>query len=151
MPPPSYKPPIHYPQRLAKSKTEGQFRKFVELLKQLNITIHFTEAITQIPLYAKFLKEILSNKNKLEDDETMTLNAECSAIIQSNMPPKLKDPGSFSLPCVIGKFIIDRTLCDLGDSVSLMSLSIYERLKLGELRPTKMSLQLADHSVKYPI
>lgn len=56
MPPPPYKPPIPYPQRLAKSKTEGQFRKFVELLKQLNITIPFTKAITQMPSYAKFLK-----------------------------------------------------------------------------------------------
>lgn len=67
------------------------------------------------------------------------------------MPPKLKDPGNFSIPCVIGKFVIDRALCDLGASVSLMPLSIRERLKLGELRPTRMSLQLAYCSVKYPI
>src|SRR4051812_11480585 len=95
VPPPPYKPPIPYPQRLANSRTEAQFKRFVELLKQLNITIPFTEAITEMPLYAKFLKEILSNKKKLEDNETVTLTAECSAIIQNNMPPKLKDPGSF--------------------------------------------------------
>ncbi|XP_050909182.1 uncharacterized protein LOC127122952 [Lathyrus oleraceus] len=130
VPPPPYKPPIPYPQRLAKSKTEGQFRKFVELLKQLNITIPFTEAITWMPSYAKFLKEILYNKKKLEDDETLTLNAECSAIIQNNMPAKLKDPGSFFISCVIGKFVIDKPLCDLGASVSSMPLSICERLKL---------------------
>ena len=65
VPPPPYKPPIPYPQRLTKSKNEGQFKKFVELLKQLNVTIPFTEAITQMPSYAKFLKEILSNKKKL--------------------------------------------------------------------------------------
>ncbi|XP_050915724.1 uncharacterized protein LOC127130801 [Lathyrus oleraceus] len=81
----------------------------------------------------------------------MTLNAECSVIIQNNMPLKLKDPDSFSIPYVIGKFVIDITLCDLGASVSLMPLSICKRLKLGELRPTRMSLQLSDHSVKYPI
>ncbi|XP_050877050.1 uncharacterized protein LOC127080800 [Lathyrus oleraceus] len=140
MPPPPYKPPIPYPQRLSMSKIEGQFRKFVELLKQLNITIPFTEAITQMPSYAKFLKEILSTKKKLEDDKTVTLNTECSAIIQNDMPPKLKDPGSFSIPCVIGKFVIDQSLCNLGASVSLIPLSIYERLKLRELRPTRMSL-----------
>ncbi|XP_050884536.1 uncharacterized protein LOC127087652 [Lathyrus oleraceus] len=151
VPPPPYEPPTPYPQRLAKSKIEGQLRKFVELLKQLNITIPFTEAITQMPSYAKFLKEILSNNKKLEDDETMTLNIECSAIIQNNMPPKLRDPGIFSIPCVIGKFVIDKALCDLGASVCLMPLPIYERLKLGELRPTRVSLQLADHSIKYPI
>ncbi|XP_050914884.1 uncharacterized protein LOC127129803 [Lathyrus oleraceus] len=98
-----------------------------------------------------FLKEILSNKKKLEDDERMTLNTECSAIIQNNMPPKLKDSGSVSLPCVIGKFVIDKDLCDLGASVSLMPHSICERLKFGDLRPTRMSLQLANHSVKYHI
>ncbi|XP_045802530.1 uncharacterized protein LOC123896150 [Trifolium pratense] len=150
-PPPPYKPPIPYPQRFEKSKSVGQFKKFVELLKQLNITIPFTEAITQMPSYAKFLKEILTNKKKIEEEETVMLTAECSAILQNNMPPKLKDPGSFSIPCVIGKYVIDRALCDLGASISLMHMPICEKLKLGELRPTKMSIQFADRSVKYPL
>ncbi|XP_050875110.1 uncharacterized protein LOC127078720 [Lathyrus oleraceus] len=92
MPLPPYKPLIPYPQSLVKSQNEGQFKKFVELLKQLNITIAFTEAITQMPSYAKFLKGILSNKKKLEDDETIMLTTECSTIIQNNMLPKPKDP-----------------------------------------------------------
>ncbi|XP_050919113.1 uncharacterized protein LOC127136618 [Lathyrus oleraceus] len=102
-----------------------------------------------MPSYAKFLKEILSNKKKLKDDETVMLTTECSAIIQNNMPHKLKDPGSFSIPCVIRKFIIDITLCDLGAIVSLMPLSTCEKLNLGKLRPTKMSLQLANRSTKF--
>ena len=102
--------------------------------------IPFLEAITQIPSYAKFLKEILSNKKKLEDNETLMLTTKCSALFQNNMPPKLKDPGSFSISCVIGKFVIDRDLWDLGASVSLIPLSICEKLKLGELRPMRMSL-----------
>ncbi|XP_050901371.1 uncharacterized protein LOC127108054, partial [Lathyrus oleraceus] len=130
-----YKPPIPYPQRLVKTKDVGQFRKFVDLLKQLNVTIPFTEAITQMPSY---------------DSETVTLPAECSAIIQ-NMPPKLKDPGSFSIPCHIGKFVIDKALCDLGAGISVMPLSICKKLEMGELRPTKMSVQLADRSIKYPV
>ncbi|XP_050889476.1 uncharacterized protein LOC127094726 [Lathyrus oleraceus] len=104
-----------------------------------------------MPSYAKFLKEILSNKKKLEDEEIVMLTVECSAIIQNNMPHKLKDPGSFSIPCVIKKFIIDKALCDLGASVSLMPLSTCEKLNLGELRPTKTSLQLDDRSVKFPV
>ncbi|XP_050919008.1 uncharacterized protein LOC127136504 [Lathyrus oleraceus] len=104
-----------------------------------------------MPSYAKFLKEILSNKKKLEDDETVILTVECNAIIQNSIPHKLKDPGSFSIPCVIGTFIIDKALCDLGASVSLMPLSTCEKLNLGELRPTKISLQLADRSVKFPV
>ncbi|XP_050890836.1 uncharacterized protein LOC127096293 [Lathyrus oleraceus] len=104
-----------------------------------------------MPSYSKFLKGILSNKKKLEDDETVTLTTKCSAIIQNNMPPKLKDPGRFSILCVIGKFIIDKALCDLGASVSLIPLSTCEKLNLRELRPTKMSLQLADRSIKFPV
>jgi hypothetical protein len=104
-----------------------------------------------MPSYAKFLKEILTNKKIIEDDETVTLTAECSAILQSQMPPKLQDPGSFSIPCVIGKYVIDRAINDLGASISLMPIAICEKLKLGELRPTRMSNQFADCSVKYPL
>lgn len=66
------------------------------------------------------------------------------------MSPKLKDLGSFLIPYVMGKYVIDKALCELGASVSLMSLSIYERINLGELKPTKIYLQLDDQSVKYP-
>ncbi|XP_050893955.1 uncharacterized protein LOC127100728 [Lathyrus oleraceus] len=95
-------------------------------------------------------EKILSNKKKLKDDKIVILTAECSAIIQNNMPPKLKGPGSFSIPRVIEKFIIDKAICDLGAIFSLMPLSTCEKLNLGELRPTKISLQLADRSVKFP-
>ncbi|XP_045791275.1 uncharacterized protein LOC123885979 [Trifolium pratense] len=148
---PRTKNPAMQPNSDKTTEKERQFKKFVELLQKLNITIPFTEAITQIPSYAKFLKDILTNKKKIEEEETVMLTAECSSILQNNMPPKLKDPGSFSIPCVIGKHVIDRALCDLGASISLMPMPIYEKLKLGELRPTKMSIQFADRSVKYPL
>ncbi|XP_050875608.1 uncharacterized protein LOC127079243 [Lathyrus oleraceus] len=151
VPPPPYKPKIPYPQRLVKYMNEGHFKKFIELLKQLHVTIPFTEAITQMHSYAKFLKKILSNKKKLKDDEMMTLTIECNTIIQNNMPPKLKDPGSFSIPCIIGRFFIDKELCDLGASISLMPLSVCKKLKLGDLRPTMISFQLVDRFVKYPV
>ncbi|XP_017239462.1 uncharacterized protein LOC108212248 [Daucus carota subsp. sativus] len=104
-----------------------------------------------MPLYAKFMKQVLSNRKKLEAVVTISLNEECSAVIQRNIPPKLKDPGSFSLPCTIGKVGVKRALCDLGASVSLMPYSIYKRLGLGELKKTRISLQLADRTIKYPL
>ncbi|KAJ8765482.1 hypothetical protein K2173_014604 [Erythroxylum novogranatense] len=104
-----------------------------------------------MPSYAKFLKEILSNKRKLEEHETVALTIECSTAIQNKLPPKLKDLGSFSIPCQIGKITIERALCDLGSSVSLMPLSLCRKLDLGELTPTTVSLQLADRSVKYSV
>ncbi|XP_004517057.1 uncharacterized protein, partial [Cicer arietinum] len=99
--------------------------------------------------YAKFLKEILSNKRKLDDNEAISLTEECSAIIQNKLPPKHKDPGSFSIPCVIGDMSFERALCDLGVSVSLMPLSVCKKLDVGELKPTNISLQLANRSIKY--
>ncbi|XP_057998623.1 uncharacterized protein LOC110663240 [Hevea brasiliensis] len=73
-----------------------------------------------MPSYAKFLKEILSNKRKLEDYETVALTEECSTILQNKLSPKLKDPESFSIPYFTGNMNIDKAFCDLGASVSLM-------------------------------
>ena len=70
--------------------------------------------------YAKFLKDIISNKRKLEKFEIVKLNEECSTILQNKLPPKLKDPGSFSIPCTIGEINFDKVLCDLGASINLM-------------------------------
>ncbi|KAL0345390.1 UNVERIFIED_CONTAM: hypothetical protein Sradi_4370300 [Sesamum radiatum] len=69
---------------------------------------------------------------------------------QNKLPPKLKDPGSFSIPCTIGNTNFDKALCDLGASVNLMPYSIFEKLGMHELTPTIITLQLADRSIKYP-
>jgi len=104
-----------------------------------------------MPSYAKFLKEILSNKIKLEGHKTVASIEECSMAIQNMLPANLKDLGTFSIPCLIGNVPIDHALCDLGTSVSLMPLSMCKILELGEIRLTTIFLQLADHSVKYPV
>ena len=129
---PPYRPPVPFPQRLAESRLNEQFGKFIQVLKQLHITIPFTEALTQMPTYAKFIKDILSNKRSLEGSETVKLTEQCSAILRNDLPPKLEDPGKFSIPCTIGKANIKQALCDLGASVSLMPRSIYERLGIGD-------------------
>lgn len=149
--PPPYRPPVPFPQRLAKPKADQKFSKFLEILKKLHINIPFTDALTQMPSYAKFLKEILSKKREVETCETVALTEECSALLQNKLPPKLKDPGSFSKICLIGNASFDKALCDLGASVSLMPHSVYEKLGIGEIKPTRMSLQLADRSVRLPL
>jgi len=103
-----------------------------------------------MPLYAKNLKDILSKKRKIEDDETISLTRECSNVIQKKLPPKLEDHSSFSIPCVIGKETIEKAMCDLGASVSLFPLSLFKRFGIGELKPTRMTLQLVDRSIIYP-
>ena len=142
--PPPYVPSVPFPQRLVKAKLDKQFKKFLEVFKKLHINIPFADALAQMPSYAKFMKEILSKKRKLEEFETVALTEECSAILQKKLPPKLKDPGSFCIPCTIGQCNFERALCDLGASVNLMPLSVYRKLGLGEVKPTTVSLLLAD-------
>ena len=74
-------PLISYPQRLKKNKLDKQFTKFMEVLKKMHINIHFPNALEQMPNYAKFLKDILSNKIRLSDYKTINLTEECSAIL----------------------------------------------------------------------
>ena len=81
----------------------------------------------------------------------MALTEGCSVMIQNKLPTKLKDHDSFFVYCLIGNACIDIALSDLGSSVRLMPLSMYEKLDLGEMRPTTITLQFADHSVKYPM
>ena len=142
--------PVPYPQRLKKHKLDKQFTKFMDVFKKLHINIPFSDALEQMPSYVKFMKDILSQKRILADFETVNLTEECSAILQRKLPQKLKDPGSFTIPCTIGNAIFERALCDLGASINLMPLSIFKRLGLGEARPTTVTLQLADRSLKHP-
>ncbi|XP_021773639.1 uncharacterized protein LOC110737615 [Chenopodium quinoa] len=93
----SYVPKVPFPQRLAQAKLEKN-------------------AISAIPSYAKFLKYMLSNKKKLEENATVALTAECSAILQNTLPKKFGDPGSYSIPVKLGDIEINRALCDLDAS-----------------------------------
>ena len=71
--PPPFKPKIPFPQRFAKSKLDEQFKKFIEMMNKIYIDVPFTDVLTQMPTYAKFLKEILSKKRKIEESETVNL------------------------------------------------------------------------------
>ena len=103
-----------------------------------------------MPRYAKFLKDLLSNKTKLEEISIITIGAGCSAILQNKQLKKLKDPGSFTIPCLIGDLPVEKALADLGASINLMPYSLFKKLGLGEPKPTQMSLQLANWLVKCP-
>ncbi|XP_020204611.1 uncharacterized protein LOC109789952 [Cajanus cajan] len=104
----------------------------------------------QMPTYARFMKELLTKKRKVLEEETMELEAGCSAIIQKSLPQKSRDPGSFTLPVSIGNLSVGKALLDLGASINLMSLSMLKKIGEVEVRPTRMTLQLADRSIKLP-
>ena len=110
----------------------------------------FTEVVIQMPLYAKFLKDILSKKRKIVEEGFVNLTATCSALMKKELPEKIKDPGSFTIPCIIEGVEIQKALCDSGDSINLMPLSVAKQLSLGELIPTTITLQMADRSMVKP-
>ena len=103
-----------------------------------------------MPNYAKFLKEILSKKNKIDGEGIVNLTATCSAVIQRSLPEKMKDPGSFTIPCSIGNYEFKKALCDSRANINFMPLSVVQRLRLGELAPTTIVLQMADRSMAQP-
>ncbi|KAJ9546995.1 hypothetical protein OSB04_019538 [Centaurea solstitialis] len=118
--------------------------------KQLHINIPLVEALESMPSYAKFLKDIMSKKKRITKYETVALTEGCSALLTNKLPPKQKDPGSFTIPCSIGGKEVGKALCDLGASINLTPLSIFMILGIGKARPTTVTLQLADKSIAYP-
>ncbi|KAJ9536230.1 hypothetical protein OSB04_un000596 [Centaurea solstitialis] len=141
---------LPFPQRVKPQNVDDQFKKFLDVFKQLHINIPLVEALEQMPSYVKFLKDILNKKRRLGEFETVALTKECSALLTDKIPQKLKDPGSFTIPCSIGGKEVGHALCDLGASINLMPLSIFKKLGFGEARPTTVTLQLADRSIAYP-
>ena len=114
------------------------------------MNIPFIYALCRMPIYPMFLKENLSKKGEIDEHETVTLGEECGDVVPNKLSPKLNDPSSFFIPCLIRNVSIDRTLCDLSSNLSLMPCSIIKKLDIGEVRPTNISLQLAGCSIKYP-
>ncbi|XP_015159080.1 uncharacterized protein [Solanum tuberosum] len=118
---PQKKLPPPFTQRLKKQNEDECFGKFLSLLKQ-----RFTEY------------------------KTVALTEKCSSRIQNKLPKKLKDPGSFTVQITIGQSVHARELCDLGESINLMPLSLYLKLGLGSPKRTTVILQLADRSIARP-
>ncbi|GJS89646.1 reverse transcriptase domain-containing protein [Tanacetum coccineum] len=124
-------PPIPFPNRLKKEKEKELFQKFLRNLQQLHINIPLIEALEQMPKYAKFMKDLLLKKGMGSEASKIILNEQCSAIILNKVPPKEKDPGGFTIPCVIGQSGVTKALADLRACISLMPYLIFLRLNLG--------------------
>ncbi|XP_061362103.1 uncharacterized protein LOC133305876 [Gastrolobium bilobum] len=103
-----------------------------------------------MPVYAKFMKGLLSNRHKLREMETVALTEESSVVIKKGLSSKVKDPGRFSISYTIRNVKVGRALCDLGVIVNLMPLSFAQSSEITEIKSTLMSLQFADRSIKMP-
>ena len=78
----------------SKKNKEHYFKHFLEIFKGLDMTMSFGEALQQMPLYTKFMKEILTKKGKYIDSENIMVGGYCSVVTQRKLPEKFKDPGS---------------------------------------------------------
>ena len=101
-------------------------------------------------LYSKFLKDLLTKKGKYIHSDNIMVEGNCSVVIQRIFPPKYNDLGSVTIPCSIGVVLVGKTLIDLGASINLMPLSMCRRIGELEILPTRMTLQLTDHSITRP-
>uniref|UniRef100_A0A2N9FMY2 Reverse transcriptase/retrotransposon-derived protein RNase H-like domain-containing protein n=1 Tax=Fagus sylvatica TaxID=28930 RepID=A0A2N9FMY2_FAGSY len=100
--------------------------------------------------YAKVIKNLCTVKKKHHLKKTAFFTKQVSVIIQHKVPPKYKDPGSPTISCTIGEYLVELALLDLGASINLLSFTIYQQMGLGDLKPTSITLQLADRSVRTP-
>ncbi|KAK8593454.1 hypothetical protein V6N12_045535 [Hibiscus sabdariffa] len=144
------RPPPPFPQRLKKQKQDYQFKKFFDILKQVHINLPLVEALQQMPNYAKFLKDMVTRKKHIEEFETAAATETCLALMHNKVPAKKTDTGSFTIECFIGHNYPTKALCDPGASINLMPKSVFQKLGIGEAKPTIVMLQLAYHSYVQP-
>jgi hypothetical protein len=123
-PPRSFVPKAPYPKRLQVPKKGEKFEDILEVFKQVQINIPFLDAIQQIPSYAKFLKDLITMKRKMNVPKKAFLIEQVSSILQCKLPIKYKDLGCPTITCMIGVSQIERALLDLGTSSNLLHYSV---------------------------
>nr|GEU78539.1 reverse transcriptase domain-containing protein [Tanacetum cinerariifolium] len=148
------KPNIPYPSRLndqkLREKATNQIEKFFQIFHDLHFDISFADALLLMPKFASTIKSSLTNNDKLFKLAKVPLNENCSAMLLKKLPENLGDPGEFLIPCDFSGMDVCHALADLDASINLMPLSIWKKLSLPELTPTRMTIELADRSITRP-
>ena len=142
--------PPPFPQALRKKKNSVNQTEMLEVLRQVKVNIALLDMIKQVPTYAKFLKDLCTVKRGFNVSKKAFLTEQVSAIIECKTPVKYKDPRCPTISVNIGGISVEKALLDLGASVNLLPYSMYKQLGLGELKPTSITLSLADRSIKIP-
>ncbi|KAM2312315.1 hypothetical protein ACFXTH_022734 [Malus domestica] len=143
-------PDVPFPSRFLQSKNEEEAKDVLETFRKVQVNIPLLDAIKQIPKYAKFLKKLCTTRKRFREKEVVHVSENVSAMLQRKLPPKCKDPGSFTIPCVIGNTRFDSAMLDLDASINVMPYSVYASMNLGELKNDGVIIQLADRYNAYP-
>ncbi|GJZ08735.1 putative reverse transcriptase domain-containing protein [Tanacetum coccineum] len=141
-----------------RASTDAAIRNQGASIKTLEIQIGQMSKVLQERRYGSLASSTEANPRDQVKSISTTIEADSYLIrpyseashINNSIPRKEKDPGSFTLPCLINNVFFNNTLVDLGASVSVMPLSTYLNLGLGELAHTKLTVEIVDRTVKYP-
>ncbi|XP_023745769.1 uncharacterized protein LOC111893924 [Lactuca sativa] len=125
-------------------------KEILDTFRKVEVNIPLLDAIKQILRYAKFLKELCTNKRKLKGNKKISMNENASAVLQRKLPPKCKDPEMFTVPCKIGDVTFSSVMIDLGASINAMPYSVYKSLNVRPLSETGVIISLADKSSVFP-
>ncbi|GKB74903.1 reverse transcriptase domain-containing protein [Tanacetum coccineum] len=151
---PRTKTTLPYPSRVTKEKVREKddllALKFMEIFRNLHFELSFADALLHMPKFAPMFRKLLNNKDKILELTKTPVNENCSAVILKTFPEKLGDPGRFLIPCDFPELDECLALADLGASINLMPLSVFEKLNLQRLTKTRMILELADRSTSTP-
>nr|GEZ22270.1 reverse transcriptase domain-containing protein [Tanacetum cinerariifolium] len=143
-------PSIPTPKKVVEQETEETTDKEKSNFQGSNAHIYFVDDLLLMPKFASTIKSFLTNKDKLFELAKIPLNENCSTMLLKKLPEKLGDPGKFLIPCDFPRMDVCHALADLDASINLMPLSIWKKLSLPELTPTRMTLELADRSITHP-
>ncbi|GJZ72802.1 reverse transcriptase domain-containing protein [Tanacetum coccineum] len=141
---------IQPPEEKLREKDDLLALKFMEMFRNLHFELSFADALLYMPKFAPMFRKLLNNKDKIIDLIKTPVNENCSAVILKKFPEKLGDPGRFLIPCDFPEMDECLALADLGASINLMPLSVWEKLNLPDLTKTRMILELADRTISTP-
>ncbi|GKD70121.1 hypothetical protein Tco_1324211 [Tanacetum coccineum] len=113
----------------------------MEIFRNLHFELSFADALLHMPKFAPMFRKLLNKKDKILELTTTSVNENCSAVILKTFPKKLGDPGRFLIPCDFPELDECLTLADLGASINLMPLSVFEKLNRQGLTKTRMVLE----------
>jgi len=147
--------PLPFPKRFVQTsrKMEKADKEILETFRKVEVNIPLLDAIKQIPRYAKFLKDLCTHKRRLKGNEKVNMGRNFFALIEkpvAAIPEKCKDPGTFTIPCIIDSNRFENAMLDLGASINVMPLFVFLSLSLGPLKPTGVVIQLANRSTVQP-
>ncbi|RDX84922.1 hypothetical protein CR513_33955, partial [Mucuna pruriens] len=151
--------PLPFPSWTISARKLESDKELLKMFQKVEINIPLLDAIKQVPKYAKFLKELCVHKRrKIKGSRqiggvvsALTKNEELTAGTSRALPRKCRDPGIFFVPCTIGDCTFDNAMLDLGASINVMPASIYRSLNFGDLKPTRMTIQLVNRSIVQPL